>query len=124
MNANTETPLFTLNNLKWLIAVALLAVGFGANYYFASQPLPLRLIGWLVLIAVVALVVFQTAQGQRLWVFSKEARIELRKVVWPTRQETLQTTLVVVAMVLVMGLFLWAVDSLLLWAVGFLSSRG
>ena len=67
--------------------------------------------------AAAGFVALQTAKGQSFFNLVKEARIEIRKVVWPTRQETTQTTLMVVAVVLVMALLLWGLDSLLGWIV-------
>jgi preprotein translocase subunit SecE len=64
-------------------------------------------------------VVYTTATGQRAWGFIRESRVELRKMVWPTRGETVQTTLAVFVMVLVVGIFLWLLDMLLGWAVQF-----
>ena len=91
--------------------------GIAANYYFVHQPLPLRLAGWIVLSALLLLIIFQTHQGQKAWKFYKEARIELRKVVWPTRQETLHMTLMVIVMVIVLSVLLWVIDSGLMWAI-------
>jgi len=109
----------------WLITVVLLVAGIVAYYYFRDVVWALRAAVGLVLVCIVAAIVFQTRQGKQLWDFAKEARVELRKVVWPTRQETIQTTLVVVAMVVVMALILWGVDSVLLWAVSwFTGQRG
>lgn len=65
----------------------------------------------------------QTHKGQRIWAFAREARMELRKVIWPTRPETVRTTLVVVAVVIVVALFLWGLDAFLLWAAGFLTGQ-
>ncbi len=62
-----------------------------------------------------AVIAFQTSQGRKAWDFIQEARMELRKVVWPTRQEVIQTTLLIIAMVVITSLLLWAVDSFLLW---------
>ncbi len=70
---------------------------------------------------VLTLLFFFTDQGKRFNTFLHASRAELRKVVWPTRQETVRTTLLVVVMVVIAGLFLWAVDSLLLWMVSFLT---
>ena len=66
---------------------------------------------------VAAFIALQTAKGQAFFGLLKDARTEIRKVVWPTRQETTQTTLIVVAVVLVMALLLWGLDSLLGWLV-------
>ena len=56
-----------------------------------------------------------STQGKRLWAFIQGSRIEIRKVVWPTRQETTQTAIAVFVFTLVMALFFWALDSFLLW---------
>jgi preprotein translocase subunit SecE len=68
-------------------------------------------LGLLAVFGAAFFVALQTAVGRGLWRFGGDARTELRKVVWPTRQETIQTTLVVMVVVLVMALFMWAVDS-------------
>ena len=103
--------------LKWLAVVALVAVGVVGNQYYSGSPILYRVIVLLVLAAVAVYVGLQTAKGKSFAVLVKEARIEIRKVVWPTRQETTQTTLIVVAVVLVMALLLWGLDSLLGWLV-------
>jgi preprotein translocase subunit SecE len=107
-----------LDVFLWSIVSLLLAGGVVANYYFSAYPISLRLIGWLFLVLICVGVAYQTATGKKTWQFLVEARSELRKVVWPTRQETVQTTLVVIGMVILMGLILWGIDSVLLWIVG------
>jgi preprotein translocase subunit SecE len=123
MSTKIETQTSSFDKVKWVIIGTLLTVGVVANSYLSAQPFSLRLAGWLVLICIVALIAFQTSQGKRVWAFAQSARMELRKVVWPTRQETVQTTLIVMAMVLIAALFLWGLDSLLLWLVGFLTGQ-
>lgn len=103
--------------LRWVLVIILLVVGITANFYFVAQPLPLRLVGWIILSALLVLIAFQTEQGKIAWKFYKEARIELRKVVWPTRQEAFHMTLLVIAMVIVLSVLLWGIDSFLLWAI-------
>lgn len=112
------------DSLKWLLVVLLVAAAVVGNFYFASQPFAYRLIGIIVITAVAIVVGLQTLQGKRGQDFLREAQIELRKVVWPTRQETIQTTMVVIGIVLVTGLFMWAVDSFLLWGIGKLAGHG
>lgn len=123
MNSKIDNQPSKLDTLKWLVAAILVAAGIVANNYFSAQPAALRLAGWVVLSCVIVLIAFQTAVGQRIWAFAQDARMEMRKVVWPTRQETIQTTLLVIAMVSVTALLLWGVDSLLLWAVGYLTGQ-
>jgi preprotein translocase subunit SecE len=106
-----------LDGLKWSVVAVLVAVGVYGNYYFSAESLLARVVGLLVLAGIASYVALQTAKGGAFWSLVKDAKTEIRKVVWPTRQETLQTTLVVVVVVLIMGLILWALDSLLGWAV-------
>lgn len=108
---------------KWLLAIILFSAGIVVNYYYNSQPWPLRLLGWLVLLAVIIAVLLQTRQGKLALEFARESRTELRKVYWPTRQETIQTTLVVAAMVVVLALVLWGIDSVLMWLIGWLTGQ-
>jgi preprotein translocase subunit SecE len=103
--------------LKWLVVVALVVVGVVGNQYFHTSPILYRVLALIVIAAVAAFLALQTAKGKSFFVLAKEARAEIRKVVWPTRQETTQTTLIVVAVVLVMALLLWGLDSLLGWLV-------
>ncbi|MDQ8039768.1 MAG: preprotein translocase subunit SecE [Rickettsiella sp.] len=105
----------------WLVIGVGFVLAISANYHFSQQALAIRLIAWIIGAIILAFIFFYTTQGQRFWSFSQAARAELRKVVWPTRQETVRTTLLVMAMVVLAGLFLWAVDSFLLWAVAFLT---
>jgi preprotein translocase subunit SecE len=120
MNAKTEAKDSRFDLLKWLLAVALVAVGVVGNQYYSAEPILYRVLALLAIAVVAAFVVLQTAKGQLFLGLAKEARVEIRKVVWPTRQETTQTTLIVVAVVLVMALLLWGLDSLLGWLVSFI----
>ncbi|AXA68869.1 MULTISPECIES: preprotein translocase subunit SecE [Pseudomonas] len=117
MSIKAEAKESRFDALKWLVVVVLVAIGVVANHYFAAQSILYRVVGLLVLAAVAAFVALQTAKGQAFFGLLKDARTEIRKVVWPTRQETTQTTLIVVAVVLVMALLLWGLDSLLGWLV-------
>ncbi|MDH0749013.1 preprotein translocase subunit SecE [Pseudomonas sp. GD03842] len=117
MNPKAEAPDSRLDFVKWLVVVLLVVVGVVGNQYYSAQPILYRVLALLVIAAVAAYVALQTGKGKAFFVLAKEARAEIRKVVWPTRQETTQTTLIVVAVVLVMALLLWGLDSLLGWLV-------
>lgn len=117
MNAKAEAVESRYDLLKWLVVAALIVVGVVGNQFYAAEPIIYRVLALLVIAAVAAYVALQTAKGQAFFGLVKEARIEIRKVVWPSRQETTQTTLIVVAVVLVMALLLWGLDSLLGWLV-------
>ena len=119
-----ETPSSTkLDWLKWLVAILLLIAGIVANYYYNDQPWPLRLLGWLFLLGIATAIALQTYQGKQALNFARESRMELRKVFWPTRQETMQTTLFVAIMVVVLALVLWGIDSILMWLIGWLTGQ-
>lgn len=117
MNAKAEAQDSRFDVLKWLAVAALIVAGVVGNQYYSAEPLLYRVLALLALTVVVGFIALQTAKGQAFFTLAKEARVEIRKVVWPTRQETTQTTLIVVAVVLVMSLVLWGLDSLLGWLV-------
>jgi preprotein translocase subunit SecE len=124
MAARAESGASAIDTAKLVLSVALLLVGLVGFYYFADLPLLYRILG-LVALAVAAIgVLFSTALGKSFLVFLREARIEVRKVVWPTRQETVQATLVVVALVFLVGLILWLLDMFLFWAIGLITGQG
>jgi preprotein translocase subunit SecE len=75
-------------------------------------------------LALGAVVVALSGYGRRLWAFSESARVELRKVVWPTRDETLKTTIAVFVFVTIAGVFFWLLDLVLAWATRFWTSPG
>ena len=122
MNVMTEnTPKYDL--LKWFAVVLLIAAAIAGNIYFENQAAALRT-GAMILVAVVVFsIVLFTEQGRKIVAFAQDARIEMRKVVWPSRQETMQVTLMVVAIVVVTALFLWGIDTLLLSGVQFLTGQ-
>ena len=117
MNTTAENKAGSLDWLKWLVVVALLAGGVFANWYYQDEILLMRVAGLLATAAVAILLALQTERGRAIWSLLKEARTEVRRVVWPTNQETTQTTLVVIAIVFVFALILWGLDSLLGWIV-------
>lgn len=117
MNTKTEQPEFRLDWLKWLVVAVLVGVGVVGNSMFSDQSLLYRVLALLVLGMVAIAVAMQTAKGAALWELMQGSRTEIRKVVWPTRQETLQTTAIVLVLVVVMALILWGLDSLLSYLV-------
>jgi len=117
------SPSLWPDRIKWAIAIILLLVTLAGNYYYSALSLPIRLLASLAIFGVAVGILALTAQGKQAIEFIREARIELRKLVWPTRQETMQTTLVVGLMVVVLALFLWGVDGILLWVIGWLTGQ-
>lgn len=108
--------------ILWTAMGVMLLLAIYANNYFSHQAMAIRWIGWIIDALVLVSLFFYTTLGRRFWVFVQASRAELRKVIWPTREETVRTTLIVMAMVIVAGLFLWGIDTLLLWAVAFLTA--
>ena len=117
MSAKAELNDSRFDVIKWVVVALIVSVGVFGDSYFSAEPVLYRAIALVVLGIVAAFVALQTSKGKAFWSLLKEARIEIRKVVWPTRQETTQTTMIVVAVVLVMALILWGLDSLLGWIV-------
>ena len=113
-----------LDGLKFLIAIAMLVAGIVQFYYFEEESQLYRVLALLGFVAVGMGVVYTTRLGHGLWLFARDARTEVRKVIWPTRQETMQTTLMVVLMVLLVGIMLWLIDMFLRWAVLILTGQG
>ena len=117
MSATPTTQNSRFDTIKWIFVLALVAAGVVGNSIYSDQSLLYRTLALVALAVVVLFVALQTAKGRGYAVSFKEARKEIRKVVWPNRQETTQTTLIVVVVVLIMALVLWGLDSLLSWAV-------
>ncbi|WP_096087509.1 preprotein translocase subunit SecE [Agaribacterium haliotis] len=116
MSTKLEEKEYRFDALKWLVAVALVVGGAVAFTYFDEQyALILRVVAVVAVIALAAFVAVNTAKGAAFWALLKASQVEIRKVVWPTRQEVTQTTLIVVAVVLVAALILWGLDTLIGW---------
>lgn len=115
MNANAETPNSSsaADTFKWIIAFALLAAAVVGNYLYGEMSVVLRVAGVVVLIAAALGVSATTTKGKTAISFARESRMEVRKVVWPTRQETMQTTLIVLVVCIIMALILWGIDGIM-----------
>ncbi len=124
MNIKTEIEPGPVDTAKLILAAVVLIAGVAAFYYYEDQSILLRTLGILAALAVGIVIALQSAQGQALWRFMQSSRGELRKVVWPTRQETLQTTLTVFVFVLILGIFFWLLDMGLLWITRALTGQG
>ena len=121
MNVSAEKPDSVagkgIDVAKWLVVIGLLAAAVVGNAHYADKPLLYRALAGVALVAAAIAIAFTTGKGREFNAFRREAVIELRKVVWPTRQETGQTTLLVFVVVVVMALLLWALDTLLSFGI-------
>lgn len=106
-----------MDTLKWLVVFILVAAAVVGNTYYSAESLLYRVLAVVALAIVAGVIALQTSKGKRFAQLLKEARVEIRKVVWPTRQELTQTTLIVIVFVLVVALLLWGMDSLISWGV-------
>jgi preprotein translocase subunit SecE len=114
----------TADRIKLVLAVLALVAGIAGYYILGDKTTLLRVLVLLGALAVSAGVALTTAPGRMALEFARESQVELRKVVWPTRKETAQVTMVVVAMVVLAAIFLWVVDWALLVAVKALTGQG
>ena len=114
----------SLDTAKLLVSVLILGGAVAGFYYFAEASTLVRVLGMLAAVGVALAVYLQTEIGKTSWRFLGDARTEVRKVVWPTRAETIQTTLMVAVMVVLVAIFLWLLDMLLLWGVQVLTGQG
>jgi preprotein translocase subunit SecE len=124
METKVEEQATFVDTVKLALAVLILLAGLVSYYYFASSAVLLRAFGVIVAVVAGLGVVFTSFQGQLLWKFIQGARVELRKVVWPTREETIQTTLVVLVFALIGGVFFWLLDLVLLFVTKQITGQG
>lgn len=115
--SKSEATASGLDSVKLIAALVILTIGIFAYYFFSDSSNLLRVIGVLVSAGIAVAVFATTGRGKELGGFLKGSRTELRKIVWPTRQEALQTTLMVLVLVFIVGVFLWLVDMFLGWGV-------
>jgi len=117
-----ESQSGVLDIIKLLAGAGILVGGLYAYYYLLEWSLPLRALMVLGGLVVGIGIAMTSVQGQRLWAFIQGSRVEIRKVVWPTKQETTQTAIAVFIFTFVMAMFFWGLDSALLaltrWLVG------
>jgi preprotein translocase subunit SecE len=124
MNAKVDTGSGGMDTLKLWLAVLLMSAGVIGFYYFDDQHAVVRALGIMAVAGISIFIALQTGFGRNILGFIGGANSEVRRVVWPTRTETIQTTLVVLFLVLLIGIFLWLLDMLLLSGVQFLTGQG
>lgn len=120
MNDKVNVAESKLDSVKWVIVAVLVAVGVYGNSYFAAESVLYRAVALIALAAVASWLAAQTTKGKTFIQLALEARTEIRKVVWPTRQETTHTTLIVVVVVVIVAIILWGLDSTISWIIALL----
>ncbi|WAR44327.1 preprotein translocase subunit SecE [Methylomonas rapida] len=124
MNAQAEEVTSVADIVKLVICPVLITAGVVAFYHFSDLMLLYRVLGLVIIVALSVGICFTTARGRAVWQFIGESKQEMRRVVWPTKDETVRTTLLVFTMVFVVGLILWLLDMFLFWAVQLLMNQG
>ena len=124
MDTKADTGSTPLDTLKLVVAAAVLLGGLVGYYYYADVATVIRALGVLVAFGLSVVILLQSTQGKALWRFVNASRVELRKVVWPTRDEAIQTTIAVFVFTLIMGVFFWLLDMFLLWLTRLLTGQG
>jgi preprotein translocase subunit SecE len=124
MSEKTENQSNALDMFKWVVVFALLAGLVTANTMYGEISVLYRAIAIVVVVGVAGFIAATTEKGSTFLSFAKESRTEVRKVVWPTRQEANQTTLIVLAATLIMALILWGLDGIIVRVVGFITGIG
>ncbi len=117
MVTKTEQSSSGIDTVKLMLALLALIAGVVGFYYFADESQLLRVIGLLAIAVTAFFIVSTTEIGRRSLGFVRDARVEVRKVVWPTRTETTQTTIAVLVMVFLVAIMLWLIDMSLGWGV-------
>lgn len=124
MSEKTENVSNPLDMVKWLLVFGLLGGVVAANMMLEEVSVLYRAIGAVVLVVIAGFIAASTMKGSAFLTFAKDSRLEVRKVVWPTRQETNQTTLIVLAATVVVGLILWGLDGIIVRLVSFITGLG
>jgi preprotein translocase subunit SecE len=103
------------DSARWFVAAIVVFASIYSYHHFETVFVAYRLLALLPIIAIVGYLLLRTDQGSRFWLLMRESSLEAKRVVWPTRQETTQTTLIVVAVIFVTGILLWLLDVALNW---------
>lgn len=121
---NTNSSSKVADKAKWLLLVLLVAAGVVANVHYSDVSSAIRAAVGIVGFLVVLSLYFNTLSGSKAWSFIKGSQTEMRKVTWPTRPETMQMTLIVMIVLVILSLVLWGIDGVFLWLVGLLTGQG
>jgi preprotein translocase subunit SecE len=124
MNVQVQQQASLIDIVKQVLSVVFLISGIAAFYYFSNIQLIYRVISLLVVVIIVIAVLYTTVLGKSIFSFFLESKQEVKRVVWPTREETTRTTMLVFAMVFTVGLVLWLLDMFLFWGVRLLTGQG
>jgi len=124
MSTQAEEVSSVIDTVKLILTPIFVVAGVIAFYYFSELQLLYRVLMLVSIIAAAVGICFTTAKGRSVWGFALESKQEFNRIVWPTRDEAVRTTLLVIAMVVVVGFVLWLLDMFLFWGVQLLMNQG
>ncbi|WP_158771320.1 MULTISPECIES: preprotein translocase subunit SecE [unclassified Paraglaciecola] len=124
MSEKAENSSNPLDLVKWLVVVVLLGGAVAANSIYGDISVLYRALGVVAAVVVAGFMAASTEKGSSFLTFAKDARTEVRKVVWPTRQEATQTTIIVLVATAFMSLLLWGLDLIIVQLVSFITGLG
>ncbi|MDC9729591.1 MAG: preprotein translocase subunit SecE [Methyloprofundus sp.] len=117
IQAKEVAPTSMFDVLKYVLSLVLVSAGIVAFYQFSDVSQLYRVLGMLGVVIIAIAMMMTTAIGKSSWIFALESKMEVKKVVWPSRQDTMRMTLMVFGMVIMVGLILWLLDMFLFWAI-------
>ena len=120
--AEETTQVFDV--VKQVISIIFVVAAIAAFYYFSEVLLLYRVLALVAVVLAAMGLLLTTGMGRNVWAFMLESKQEVRKVVWPTREETVRTTLLVFGMVFIVGFVLWLLDMFLFWGIRLLTGQG
>jgi preprotein translocase subunit SecE len=115
MSSSLQDDKYRLDWLKWITVVIIISLSVYANWYYADESVLYRVIGFIIALGLAASISAFTKKGSAVMELAVGAKTEWKKVVWPTKQERNQTTLLVLAVIVIMALLLWGIDSFFSW---------
>jgi preprotein translocase subunit SecE len=113
---------YILETIKWTISIFLFISIIIYVYLYQNIEYPIRIIVICPILILIVFIILSTDKGKKIFLFIREARIETRKVIWPTYKETLQVTLIVIIITLIISIIIWGLDSILINLISFLTN--
>ncbi|QJC28278.1 preprotein translocase subunit SecE [Enterobacteriaceae endosymbiont of Plateumaris braccata] len=121
-NVKYKRSKYILEYIKWIISIILFISIIIYDYLYQNLELPIRIIIICPILILIIFIILSTNKGKKILLFIRETRIETRKVVWPTYKETLQITLIIIIITLIMSLIIWGLDSILIYLISLLTN--
>ncbi|UDG79188.1 Protein translocase subunit SecE [Candidatus Ecksteinia adelgidicola] len=122
INIKRQKKKNSAEKIKWFVISILLIIAVVGNYFFQNLQVLLRVVLNILIIIIIGIMFIITKKGQTLITFAQAAHNEMRQVIWPTRQETLHTALIIIAVTAIASLILWGLDGIFIRMISFITS--